>query len=68
MRVLEVTRVLEMHGFERIRQKGSHRRFKGVVNGRLKLVTVPGKDGEDIPKGTLASIRRQSGLPSDVFR
>ena len=50
------------------RQRGSHRHFKGIVRGRTRVVVVPGAEGEDVPKGTLGSIRRQSGLPARIFR
>ena len=40
----------------------------GFVGGKRRLVTVAGKSGDDIPKGTLSSIRQQSGLPRDLFR
>ena len=68
MKVREVISVLESKGFALDRQKGSHRHFEGVVGGKRRLVTVPGKDSEEVPKGTLASIRRQSGLGRAVFR
>lgn len=68
MKVREVISVLESKGFALDRQKGSHRHFEGVVGGKRRLVTVPGKDREEVPKGTLASIRRQSGLSRAVFR
>ena len=68
MKVREVIRILERNGLEFTRQSGSHRRFKGIVKGRTRLVTVPGADGDDVPKGTLGSIRRQSGLPAHLFR
>ena len=68
MKVREVIRILEQNGLEFTRQIGSHRRFKGSVNGRTRMVTVPGTDGDDIPKVTLGSIRRQSGLPARLFR
>jgi predicted RNA binding protein YcfA (HicA-like mRNA interferase family) len=39
---------------------GSHRQFKHPSKpGR---VTVSGHPGDDMPKGTLASVRRQSGV------
>lgn len=68
MKVREVIRLLERNGFQFARQRGSHRHFNGVVNGRARMVTVPGADGDDVPKGTLGSIRRQSGLPAHLFR
>ena len=68
MKVRDVIRILKRHGFRRDRQSGGHRQFEGVVARRRRLVTVPGKEGDDVPKGTLASIRRQSGLPKRSFR
>ena len=68
MKVREVIRLLEWNGFQLVRQRGSHRHFKGIVKARTRMVTVPGADGDDVPKGTLGSIRRQSGLPARLFR
>lgn len=68
MKVRDVVRILEGHGFRRKRWKGSHRQFEGVVNGQRRLVTVAGKEGEDVARPTLASIMRQSGLPARAFR
>ena len=67
MKVRDVIRVLKDYGFRLERWKSSHRHFRGVVGGRRRLVTVPGKDGDDVARQTLASITRQSGLPSGVF-
>ena len=68
MKVRDVIRVLTEHGFGLDRQKGSHRHFKGIVDGETRLVTVPGNQGDDMPKGTLSAIERQAGLPSRLFR
>ena len=68
MKVREVIRVLTEKGFVLARTRGSHRLFEGFVGGKRRLVTVAGKPGDDIPKGTLSSIRQQSGLPRDLFR
>ena len=68
MKVRSVIRLLEEHGFHFVRQRGSHRRFVGEVRGQTRLVTVAGKEGDEISKPTLHAIRRQSGLPSDLFR
>ncbi len=51
MKVREVIRMLE---------EGSHRQFKHPK--KLGRVTVSGHPGDDMPKGTLASVRRQAGL------
>jgi predicted RNA binding protein YcfA (HicA-like mRNA interferase family) len=61
-------RLLEEHGFRQTRQKGSHRRYEGLVSGKLQLVTVSGKPGDEVLPQTLASMIRQSGLPKRLFR
>lgn len=68
MKVRDVIRILREHGFKLTRQRGSHRHFAGFYDQQRRLVTVPGTDGEELPKGTLAAIRRQSGLPRRLFR
>ncbi|MDE0045368.1 MAG: type II toxin-antitoxin system HicA family toxin [bacterium] len=68
MKVRDVLRLLRANGFTLERQTGSHRQLIGVVGGRRRLVTVAGQEGDDIRSGTLAAIRRQSGLPRRLFR
>ena len=68
MKVREVIRILKDNGFHFDRQKGSHRQFKGEVDGKARLVTVAGKESDEISRPTLASIKRQSGLPRRRFR
>ena len=68
MKVRQVVAVLESNGFVLDRTKGSHRHFEGVVGGKRRLVTVAGEDGDEVRKGTLASIKRQSGLSKALFR
>lgn len=64
-----VLKILLDHGFEFDRQKGSHRTYKGTVNGQTQVVTLAGHKGKEIVKPrTLASIIRQSGLPKKLFR
>lgn len=36
----EVEKVLRRHGFIFVGQKGSHKQFKGVINGVKRRVTV----------------------------
>ncbi|MBK1668737.1 hypothetical protein CKO28_11925 [Rhodovibrio sodomensis] len=65
----EFIKILEAHGFAFDRQRGSHRVYKGVVDGRTRVVTVAGhKDKEEPKRNTLRSMIRQSGLPKRVFR
>ena len=60
MKVREVIRLLEEDGWRLIVTEGSHRQLKHPEkSGR---VTVSGHLGDDMPKGTLASVMRQAGL------
>ena len=67
MKVREVIRILEQHGFQLDRQAGSHRLFEGTVDGRRKVIPVPGKDGDEVRTGTLSAVVRQSALPKRLF-
>ncbi len=58
----EIIRVLKQNGFKFISQKGSHKKFKKDA----KIVIVPDPKKE-IPRGTFASILRQSGLDKKEF-
>jgi predicted RNA binding protein YcfA (HicA-like mRNA interferase family) len=54
-----VIRLLVQDGWVLV-TKGSHRQFKHPTKpGR---VTVSGHPGDDMPKGTFGSVRRQAGL------
>jgi predicted RNA binding protein YcfA (HicA-like mRNA interferase family) len=60
VKVREVIRLLERDGWVLVATKGSHRQFKHPTKpGR---VTVSGHLGDDMPKGTFASVKRQGGL------
>ena len=60
MKVREVIRMLQDDGWRLVVTKGCHRQFKHPTKpGR---VTVSGQFGDDMPKGTLASVKRQAGL------
>ncbi len=58
----KVIRILEQNGFAFVSQKGSHKKFRK----ERKTVIVPDRKRE-IPRGTLASIVRQSGIDKDDF-
>jgi len=61
----DVCRILEQHGFQIVRQRGSH-----IVMQRRTdtgTLTVPIPDHAEIKIGTLQSIIRQSGMPRSVF-
>jgi len=60
MKVRDVIRMLESDGWRLAVTEGSHRQFKHPT--KLGRVTVSGHPGEDMPKGTLASVLRQARL------
>jgi len=62
----QVCDLLRSHGFEEVRQRGSH----VVMQRRLEgggTITVPVPLHREIRRGTLLAILRQSGLPRSVF-
>jgi predicted RNA binding protein YcfA (HicA-like mRNA interferase family) len=62
----QVCDLLRSHGFDEVRQRGSH----VVMQRRLEgggTITVPVPLHREIRRGTLLSILRQSGLPRSVF-
>jgi predicted RNA binding protein YcfA (HicA-like mRNA interferase family) len=58
-------RLLEQHGFQQVRQRGSH----VVMQKRIaqSTLTVPVPLHTELRIGTLQSIIRQSGLPRSLF-
>jgi predicted RNA binding protein YcfA (HicA-like mRNA interferase family) len=60
VKVRDVIRRLEADGWRLVATAGGHRQFKHPTKpGR---VTVSGHPGDHMPKGTLASVRRQAGV------
>lgn len=60
MKVKEVIRMLEKNGWFIVRTKGSHRQYKHET--KKGLVTIAGKQSDDLALGTLNSIYKQAGL------
>lgn len=61
--------LLLAHGFVLSRTESSHRRYRGVIGGQVRLVTVAYHNmNDEIKPDTLASMIRQSGLPKSLFR
>jgi predicted RNA binding protein YcfA (HicA-like mRNA interferase family) len=60
---------LEARGFAEIRHEAtSHRRWRGVIDGEVKLVTVAYHNiGAHIGLTVLQSMIRQSGLSKKLF-
>lgn len=60
MKVIEAIKIIGKDGWYKVRQKGSHRQFKH--DAKKGLVTIAGKDSDDLDKGTENSIMKQAGL------
>ena len=60
MKVREVVRLLEKHGWQEMRSKGSHRHFKHP--DQSYVITVPGNEGKELAPGTLNAILKKAGL------
>ena len=61
----DVCRILQSHGFAEVRRRGSHIVMQKVADEGTTTVPVPNHD--EIKRGTLRSIIRQSGLPKAEF-
>ena len=59
----EIIRILKQNEFTFVSQKGSHKKFK--KDKRVVIVPDPKKE---IPRGTLSSIIRQSGIDKNDFK
>ena len=70
MKYREVLRILRDNGFSYKRDgKGKHTIWEGKHSGKTYVVTLSyDQEGNDVPKGTLDNIIRQSGLPKKLFR
>jgi len=60
-KVRHIIAALEAAGWEQTAQAGSHRQFEHP--SKPGKVTLAGGLGADVLPGTLASIRRQAGMP-----
>ena len=61
----EVCAILNKHGFEQVRQRGSHIIMQKQIPG--STVTVPVPEQKELRIGTLMSFIRQSGLDRSLF-
>ena len=57
--------ILKKHGFDQLRQRGSHIIIQKQVPG--STITVPVPDHKELRIGTLMSIIRQSQLDRSLF-
>jgi len=60
LQVRDVIKLLERDGWYLVRTRGSHRQYKHPV--KRGLVTVAGKQSDDLAAGTLDSVLKQAGL------
>jgi predicted RNA binding protein YcfA (HicA-like mRNA interferase family) len=61
----EVCRILAENGFIEVRRRGSHIAMQKRTADTT--ITVPVPDHDELKRGTLLSIIRQSGLPRTLF-
>ena len=59
-KVRDAIRLIEQDGWTLVRIKGSHRQYRHP--DKPGTVTIAGKLGDDLPRGTWASVRKQAGL------
>lgn len=59
----DIIRVLNLLGFYKISQKGSHAKFKNLENGNVCIIPMHNK----IAKGTLKSILEQADIELEIF-
>ena len=62
MKVRDLLKMLSDDGWFVVRTRGSHRQLRHSTKPGTVTVTVAGKPGVDIPRGTLGAIIRQAGL------
>ena len=66
MTVREVESILQRHGFLRISQKGSHRKWRNIKSG-LQVI-VPVHKGKQLPLGTLRNILNNAEIHEDEWK
>ena len=64
LKARDIIRVLNLLGFKKIRQRGSHIFFKHI-DGRTTL--IPKHAGEDISKGLIRQILKEIELTPEEF-
>ena len=59
-KVRDAIRLVEQDGWSLVRTRGSHRQYRHPH--KRGTVTIAGKLGDDLPRGTWSSILKQAGL------
>ena len=66
MKVKKVIEIIRADGWYLARTKGSHRQFKHPI--KKGLVTIAGSLADDMAKGTLNSILKQSQVSKEISK
>jgi len=66
LKVREMIRLLERHGWVEMRSRGSHRHFKHP--NQAFVITVPGNDGKELAPVTLNAILQKSRVEMNAKR
>ena len=59
-KVRDAIRLIEQDVWKLVRIRGSHRQYRHP--DKPGTVTIAGKSGDDLPRGTWASVMKQAGL------
>ncbi|MBY0311127.1 MAG: type II toxin-antitoxin system HicA family toxin [Phycisphaerales bacterium] len=62
MKYRDVLKLLREHGWTIDRTVGSHMQFRHPARPGTVTVAAGGKEGKDVPPGTLNSILKQAGI------
>lgn len=62
----EVIKALKRADFEKVSQKGSHIKMRGIWRGKLQTAIVP--NHKEIAHGTFQSILNQSSMTLEDFK
>lgn len=60
MKIRDIKAWLRKDGWRLVRTKGSHEQYKHPI--KPGIVTIAGKDNDDVAPGTLNSILKQAGF------
>lgn len=60
MKIREIIKLIENDGWSLVNTEGSHRQYKHPF--KKGKVTIAGKLGDEVKKGTLNNILKQAGL------
>jgi predicted RNA binding protein YcfA (HicA-like mRNA interferase family) len=62
MKYRELIRRIETDGWYRDRMVGSHMQFRHPQKAGTVTIAAGGKEGKDVPPGTMLSVLKQAGL------